>query len=97
MIGHQQIVTLRNRGMRPAGIVVADYPGKLPDEADCMPTVFVADDEPARTDLRFVNGCQVHLHADDSSRASAWVDRLLQDGAKSVIQLTQGEIYVWRA
>ena len=100
MKGHQQILSLRRRGLKPAAIFLCDYAAKWAEweiEANGLPGVYVADDEPSLADLRFVTGCQVHLHADNSTRAAAWVDRLLQDGAKSVIQLTEGEIYVWQA
>jgi hypothetical protein len=102
MTGLKAIERLRLQGFRPEAVFVFDHPEKgdwpvaeqLRD--GCLPALHVAGEDPAFTDLRPLTGCRVHLLADDSARAVAWVDRLLQDGAAHVIQTTAGEVFQWR-
>lgn len=99
MTGHKQIIALRTKGLRPATAFVCDYIGRFAEweiAEGSIPSVYVGGDNPALADCRFLTGMQVHLHSDDPARAAAWMDRLLTDGAKHVIQLTEGEIYEWR-
>lgn len=98
MKGHRQIETLRSAGYKPSAVFVCDWHGANPDrdiEQSGLPAVYVAGDTPETSDLRFLIGCRVHLQSDDPSRAVAWVDRLLSDGASHVIQSTGGEVYQW--
>ncbi len=96
MIGHDAVTAMRASGWKPRDLVVIDdKPGRSlnPDEAD---VVFVGGDTPETADMRFAVGLMVHLLADDMSRGVRWADRLLADGAATVIQNSQGEIAVWR-
>jgi len=98
MNGHQQILSLRAQGFKPAAVFIED---RISTRAEWeirfgeLPAVYVGGDNPALADLRFAADCRVHLWADDPVRAVAWVDRLLQDGVQHVIQATQGEVYEW--
>jgi hypothetical protein len=100
MIGHQQILTLRAAGKKPGAVFVTDRIAPRNAGRDlengCYPTVYVGGDNPATTDMRFVIGCEVHLHADDESRAVDWLDTLLQAHPKVIVQLTGKEVHTWR-
>lgn len=101
MTGQDAIEQLRREGRVPVAAFLVDYATKpwpvgeqLRDGV--IPTLSIAGEEPAVADCRFLTGMRVHLHCNDMTRAMAWVDRLLQDGAKHVIQLTGEEVYEWR-
>lgn len=102
MTGHEQIVALRESGYKPAAAFVFDTPEpaigagwELP--VGGLPAVYVGNDSPERTDMRFLVGCRVHLVAPNPSRAVGWVDRLMRDGVPHIVQSTEGEVYQWRA
>lgn len=102
MRGHEQILALREQGFEPTAIFIEDRkPPKLVNweiDAGALPAVYVGDDNPKLTDLRFVVGCRIHLVADDPNRADAWVQLLRECGAQMVIHSNKdGEIDVWQA
>jgi hypothetical protein len=94
---------LRLHGKAPACAFLVDYEPRRAFRwsveeqmrARCLPTFHVKQLDPARADFRFLVGVPVHLHCDDMSRAVAWVDRLLTDGAGPIYQTTEGEVHVW--
>ena len=83
MIGHQQIIDARKRGLKPSAIffdagfdvLPARFDFQKPERAldwGLHPTVTLTAEELAqRHDLRFVTGCQVH------ASGSGWSDGLL--------------------
>lgn len=97
------MVKLRRHGKAPACAFLVDYEPRAlfrwsveeQMRSGFLPTFHVKQLDPARADFRFLVGVPVHLHCDDMPRAVAWMDRLLEDGAGPVYQLTQGELYVW--
>jgi hypothetical protein len=102
MTGQKALTQLRLQGFKTESAFLLDYPAKEWPMSQqlrngAVPALHIAGDDPAFADCRFLTGMRIHLHADDPSRAVAWVDRLLVDGVSHIVQTTQGETFEWRA
>lgn len=101
MRGHQSLLQARRLGAVPASVWLHDLPaGQQPIRQRFPWPVFgahaevdiEATDSPARLDLRFVVGLEVHIHAWSQQRLQALTDRARECGAKRVL----GAVLEWR-
>lgn len=96
MRGHEPLLAMRRRGMRPPSVWLTDAPQPKP-LADgtrldwwafgkLLPAEVTLEpgDHPLRTDLRFVVGMTVHLHLDDPERLRAFARACIDAGAVRV-------------
>lgn len=96
MRGHEPIIAMRRRGVRPASVWLTDAPPPKP-LADgtrldwwafgkILPAEVSIEpgDHPLRTDLRFVVGLRVHVMLDDPERMHAFVQACRDAGAAQV-------------
>lgn len=96
MRGHEHLLAMRRRGFRPDAVWLWDHPQPKPlsdgtrmdwwafrdirsAEVTLEPT-----DHPARADLRFVVGLQVHVMLADPDRMRAFVQACRDAGASQV-------------
>ncbi len=96
MRGHEALVDMRRRGVRPAAVWLTDIPpprlltGGAQRQwwacaAPLAAEVYVEPgDAAARSDLRFVIGMPVHVQMADEHRMRAFVDAAREAGALAV-------------
>lgn len=104
MRGHENIIALRMKGVRPAGMVwLCDYPVK-PEfiewqyASDCAsPSVSVHGDEIGALDLRFVVGLPVDVTGTDARRVKALAGACKRAGASMVIANDGKRFAAWTA
>lgn len=96
MRGHEPILALRRRGLRPSSVWLSDAP--LPRPLPCgtrldwwafrepgpAEVCIEPADNPQRLDLRFLFGLPVHVLLDDPERMRALVDAAQRAGAARV-------------
>jgi hypothetical protein len=108
MIGHEQIIFARSRGLPVEAAIVEDRraPEAIRPWLDVelalmngsIPTVYVGGDDPETTDLAFLRGLRVHLWADQDGifRWGAWYEKLQDLPVAHLIAPYEGEINQWR-
>lgn len=107
MIGHRQIIALRQQGYKPAAVFVEagldPHPQRFEFEKyenallyKTLPAVHIpADELTMPQDFRFLVGCTVHIHGKElSDEVLGLADRIVQAGAAHVVvaALEQPEI-----
>lgn len=90
MHGHEHLIAMRRRGLRPAIVWLVDgqppRPSRLDREYPQPDAIQVcAADSPALLDLRCVVGLQVHVMAQDSTRFDALCTACTEAGAARVL------------
>ena len=104
MRGQENIIAMRMKGVKPAGMVwLCDYPIR-PEfiewqyASDCMnPSVSVHGDEIGALDLRFVVGMPVDVTGTDSRRVKALAGACRRAGASTVIANDGKRFASWKA
>ena len=103
MRGHENIIAMRMKGVKPAGMVwLCDYP--IRPEAiewqypsDCTnPSVSVHGDAIGGIDLRFVVGLPVDVTGTDSARVKALAGACKRAGASMVIANDGKRFAMWK-
>jgi hypothetical protein len=103
--GHQQIVALRSRGMKPRCVFIHVGGEGVPRhverdiEGGALPEVWTGDTYPPLADLRFVRGLRVHLDAWRCSRTQfyRWWDAVIEAGASEIYGVNaEGSVMTWR-
>lgn len=102
MRGHENLIALRKRGLKPAGMVsVCDYPVRPVflrwdhTEDGTSPTVCVDGDDIASLDLRFLVGLPVDVTGTDPRRVKALAGLCKRAGADMVIANDGKRFAVW--
>jgi hypothetical protein len=99
--GHENLIALRKRGMKPNGMVwMCDYPVK-PEVMDWIgehmnPTVCVDGDDLESLDLRFLIGMPVNVTGDDKLRVRRLSVLAVKAGAKLVTAFAGDHGAMWR-
>jgi hypothetical protein len=94
MIGHQQLINLRLRGIHPPLAFIYDQPYK-PNwvEEDQSPEITIYDDpEVRRLDMRFLRGMCVFAYPNTKKRAVGLFEALLKAQCNLICVTWQGEI-----
>lgn len=101
MRGHEPLLALRRRGFRPDAVWLWDYPQPKPlsdgtrmdwwafRDIGSAEVTIEPTDHPARADLRFVVGLQVHVMLPDPDRMRAFVKACKDAGAARVFGSSQ--------
>jgi len=96
MRGHERLVALRRRGIRPPSVWLVDSPPPQPladgtrldwwafTKPQPVEVSIDAADSPQRADLRFVVGLTVHVTIAEPQRMRAWVKACSDAGAARV-------------
>lgn len=86
MRGHEKLIAMRQRGLRPAIVFVNDFlcPTDWFETGDRHVTVSVAGDALHRADLRFLVGLTVSATSYDEARAKALLQACQRAGAAVV-------------
>ena len=103
MRGHENIIAMRMKGVKPAGLVyLCDYPVR-PEfiewqyASDCMsPNVSVYGDEIGALDMRFVVGLAVDVSGNDAKRVKALAGACKRAGASMVIANDGQRYAMWK-
>ena len=102
MRGHENLIALRKRGLKPSGMVhVCDYPVQPKflrwdhTEDGTSPTVCVDGDDIASLDLRFVVGLRVDVTGTDAKRVKTLASMCKKVGADTVIANDGKRFAVW--
>jgi hypothetical protein len=97
-----RVPEFRKRGLKPACVFVKDWFVPASQQRskharhDPLPTVWVGGQKPELADCRWAVGLNIALDGPDDDRRFRWADRLLQDGAAKVVEVTNnGEVRVW--
>jgi hypothetical protein len=102
MRGHENIISMRSSGFKPAGTVwLCDYPvrpvfieWRYAD--DCKsPTVCTHGDDIAGLDLRFLVGLPVDIRGEKTNRVKALAGACRKAGAASVCATDGKHIAMW--
>lgn len=106
MIGHEQVIYARSRGVEMPGVFLDDSnlpPVRRPwlDPEYAMlnggpPTVYLGDDDPETVDLEFLRGLRVHLISFDLDRWATLYGRLQALPVAHLIASYGGEFNEWR-
>lgn len=84
MTGHEHIIAMRRKGVRPVVAYLFDFPVcREARQEDAV--ILSADDRPDRLDLRFLVGLNVVIHSDSAERAAAFYAAAKKAGAARVI------------
>jgi hypothetical protein len=101
MRGHEDLISLRKRGVKPAGMVwICDY--QVRDVyADWManrmdPEILVDGDDIESLDLRFLIGMNVNVTGDDSARVRKLASRARKAGANTVVAFSKKNAAIWQ-
>lgn len=85
MHGHEHLIAMRKRGMKPSMVFLSDFPGKSNwHETGDHPEITVYHDVPERADLRFLVNLSVTITASTKDRAKALLEACRKAGATSV-------------
>lgn len=102
MRGHENLIALRKRGLKPSGLVfVCDYPVQPKflrwdhTEDGTNPTVCVDGDDIASLDLRFVVGLAVDVTGTNPLRVKALAGLCKKSGADAVMANDGKRFAVW--
>jgi hypothetical protein len=94
MFGHDRVIAVRQRGMKPPLVLLNDYAlprsllGKFPEETAFADVLIEPKDALHRLDLRFLVGLVVLVHTEDESRAKALESLAMKAGASRVLTMT---------
>lgn len=96
MTGHEPILAMRRKGMKPALVTVSDRPCRT-DWAKWgdQPTVCVAGDTPELQDFRFLVGVTALVEGDNEDRVSRIV-KACEASAARVIATVARPVDSWR-
>lgn len=103
MRGHENVIQVREQGLKPAGVVwLCDHPVK-PDFLEWRyrddgrsPTVCTHGDQLESIDLRFLVGLTVEVCGEDAKRVKALAVKARKAGAESVTASAGGKVAMWK-
>ena len=101
MQGHQDLIRVRQRGLKPSGpVYLDDYPVDERWtrwlERQTMPTVCTHGDDVGSLDLRFVVGLQVNVTGDRAGRVKALAGACKKAGASAVFAICGDKAAMWK-
>lgn len=103
MRGHENIIAMRMKGVKPAGaVLVCDYqvnPSFLEwrySDDRKNPTVCTHGTQVSAIDFRFVVGLPVHVHGDSVSRVKQIAGACKKAGAESVAAQAGDMVAFWK-
>jgi len=107
MIGHKQIIDLRQNGYKPNAvfIFIGEHPKVKFDfedperalEANFIPTVYVGITEPKKIDLTWIKGLRIHLFGGDVLSHTRWWCSLIDHEPKFLIGIDwDNQVNIWR-
>ena len=94
MFGHDRVIAVRQRGMKPPLVTLCDYAlprslmGKFPEETAFPDVLIEPKDALSRLDLRFLVGLVVLVHTESEERAKTLQALALKAGADRVLTFT---------
>jgi hypothetical protein len=106
MIGHQQIINLRQRGMKPHSVfvLIGEHPKFKIDfndperalENEFIPTVYTGITDPERIDLTWIKGVRVHLIGGDLKSYMSWWISIINAEPKLLVGIDwDSQVNVW--
>jgi hypothetical protein len=107
MIGHQQIIKLREQGMKPTSVFfrIAEHPKfKMPSEDPerslehgNLPEVYTGIVDPKKIDLTWIKGLRVHLIGGDMESHTNWWISLIDAQPKLLVGIDwDNQVNIWR-
>ena len=104
MIGHQQVIALRQKGYKPSCVffdIGTAPPGSGRDvDEGVLPSVWTDGKFPVAADLRFLRGLRVHVvwHGGSREMFWRWWDAVVEAAPAHAITVEpDGEVIEWRA
>ena len=101
MRGHEDLIRVRQKGLKPAGLVFVDDYDVLPDvlrwlENESAPNVSTDGDLISSLDLRFLIGLKVSVDGRDPMRVKALAAACRKAGAEYVIATCGDRVAFWK-
>jgi hypothetical protein len=107
MIGHKQIINLREHGMKPKSVFfkIAEHPKfktpmedpEMALEQGYLPEVYTGITDPKKTDLAWIKGLCVHLIGGDVESHINWWISIVDAEPKLLIGIDwEDQINIWR-
>lgn len=98
MRGHEGIIAMRIRGVRPKTVFLCDFPCETDwEKYGDYPTIQTSPREPAKSlDLRFLVGLRVHVAGMEIERTKELFEACKDAGAAFVIGSAAAKVDAWR-